>query len=220
MARARALLVVLAAVLTVVYLVLPAGPALEVIRVVSPAIGCRCDHARNRVVPAPAHPAMVADRVLSMGLLAPMWSGRAVLRRAGRRSRPRATPFISCRRSRSCSRWDARGRQETSSDEDSLGIETAIVGIAVGLGVWLAVVEPYLTDRDLAVGDRVWAVLVPMLGAVALALSVRLAIPTRFRAPAPTLLMIGVSMLLIADVLGASVNSARVTGPEASSPRC
>ena len=87
-------------------------------------------------------------------------------------------------------------------DDDGLGgIEVAIVGIAVGLGVWLAVVEPYLSDGDLAVGDRIWAMLVPMLGAVAVAMASRMAIQSQFRSAAPTLMMIGVALLVVADVL-------------------
>ena len=91
--------------------------------------------------------------------------------------------------------------QDASPDEDSLGpIETAIVGIAVGLGVWLAVVEPYLADRGLAFGDRVWAVLVPLIDALALAIALRTAIQNRFHVPATTLLAIGVAWLLVSDV--------------------
>lgn len=85
---------------------------------------------------------------------------------------------------------------------DALGsIEIAIVGIAACLGVWLAVVEPYLTDGQLAVGDRIWAVLVPMLGALAVATASRMAIQSGYLSAAPTLMAIGVSLTLLADVL-------------------
>ncbi|HSM67343.1 MAG TPA: EAL domain-containing protein, partial [Ilumatobacteraceae bacterium] len=85
---------------------------------------------------------------------------------------------------------------------DGLGsVEIAIVGVAVGLGVWLAVVEPYLTDGQLGIGERIWAVLVPMLGALGVATASRMAIQSGFRSAAPTLMTIGVSLTLLADVL-------------------
>ncbi|HSP28290.1 MAG TPA: EAL domain-containing protein, partial [Ilumatobacteraceae bacterium] len=91
--------------------------------------------------------------------------------------------------------------QDASPDEDMLGpIETAIVGIAVALGVWLAVVEPYLADGDLAFSDRVWAVLVPMVDALAVAIAFRMALQNRFRVPATALLALGVALLLMSDV--------------------
>ena len=45
--------------------------------------------------------------------------------------------------------------------------------------------------------------LVPMLGAVAVAMAARMAIQSQFRSAAPTLMMIGVALLVIADVLRA-----------------
>jgi diguanylate cyclase (GGDEF)-like protein/PAS domain S-box-containing protein len=89
----------------------------------------------------------------------------------------------------------------SSPHEDSLGpIETAIVAIAIGLGVWLVVVEPYLADRGLEFGDRVWAVLIPMVDALALAIAFRTAAQSRFRVPATALLAMGVGLFLVSDV--------------------
>ena len=87
--------------------------------------------------------------------------------------------------------------REASTDTDGPGgIEVAIVGIAIGLGVWLAVVEPYLADGDVALADRIWALLAPLLGALAIALASRLAVQSQFRSPAPTLMLIGVTLLV------------------------
>ena len=92
--------------------------------------------------------------------------------------------------------------RDPEAERDGLGgIEVAVVGIAVGLGVWLAVVEPYLSDEELAVGERIWAVLVPMLGAVSVAMASRMAVKSQFRSAAPTLMMTGVVLLVVADVL-------------------
>jgi diguanylate cyclase (GGDEF)-like protein/PAS domain S-box-containing protein len=210
--RSRAF-VALAAVLTVAYLVLPASPAIEVIRVVSPALGVGAimmgiaSFQPTRTLPW----WLIA---LSMGLLAGanvVWAGLHFGEQETFVSASDAFHLVSAL-ALVLGLWLLAG---DSGDESGglASIEIAIVGVAVGLGVWLAVVEPYLADGDLAVGDRVWAVLVPMLGAVAVALSIRLAIPTRFRAPAPVLMMVGVSTLLIADVLR-SVSELRETyGP-------
>ncbi len=92
--------------------------------------------------------------------------------------------------------------RERGSDADGLGtIEIAIVGIAAGLGVWLAVVEPYLADGQIGVADRAWAVVVPMVGALSVAMAIRMAIQSQFQTPAPILMMIGVGLLLLSDVL-------------------
>jgi diguanylate cyclase (GGDEF)-like protein/PAS domain S-box-containing protein len=199
-ARSRAV-VVLAAVLTVVYLVMPASPAIEAIRVVSPAIAVGA----IMVGVASFQPTRTLPWwliALSMGLLAGanvVWAGLHFGEQETFVSASDAFHLVSAL-ALVLGLWMLAG--DSGDDADGLAsIEIAIVGIAVGLGVWLAVVEPYLADGDLAVGDRIWAVLVPMLGAVSVALSVRLAIPTRFRAPAPLLTMIGVSLLLVADVL-------------------
>ena len=92
--------------------------------------------------------------------------------------------------------------REASTDTDGPGgIEVAIVGIAIGLGVWLAVVEPYLADCDVALADRIWALLAPLLGALAIALASRLAVQSQFRSPAPTLMLIGVTLLVLSALL-------------------
>jgi diguanylate cyclase (GGDEF)-like protein/PAS domain S-box-containing protein len=197
--RAR-ILVVAAAALTAVYLALPAGAAAETIRVVAPAIGLGAvllgiaAHQPRRVLAW----ALIAG---SLGLLAVaqlIWA-RSFF--AGSETFPSVGDALHLVSAAVLVIALTMLGQDASPDEDSLGpIETAIVGIAVGLGVWLAVVEPYLADRGLAFGDRVWAVLVPMLDALALAIAFRMALQNRFRVPSTALLALGVAFLLLSDV--------------------
>ncbi len=197
--RAR-ILVAVAAALTAVYFVLPENAASEAIRVVAPAIGVGAvwvgiaAHQPRRVL------AWVLVAV-SLGLLAVAQLLWARLYFGGSDTFPSAGDAFHLVSAIILVVALAMLGQDASPDEDSLGpIETAIVGIAVGLGVWLAVVEPYLADRGLAFGDRVWAVLVPLIDALALAIALRTAIQSRFRVPATTLMAIGVAWLLVADV--------------------
>lgn len=91
---------------------------------------------------------------------------------------------------------------EGRPDDDAFGsFETAIVGIAVGLGVWLAVVEPFLTDSEVSMAAQVWAAMVPLLGAATLAVTVRSASHTGFRTPSTSLLALGVAATVLADVM-------------------
>jgi len=90
--------------------------------------------------------------------------------------------------------------QGDGSDHAIGTIETAIVAIAAGLGVWLAVVEPYLADGGMPFGDRVWAVLVPMIDVLALAFAIRVAIRSKMRMPSPVLLVAGIGCWLSYDL--------------------
>ncbi len=115
--------------------------------------------------------------------------------------------------------------RDGSPVEDLLdSLETAIVGIAVGLGVWLAVGEPYLANRELAFGDLAWSVVVPMLDALALAIALRTAAQNRFRMPATVLLALGTGLLLASDVarsivaMGGTLESGRVIAAMSVAP--
>ena len=197
--RAR-ILVAVAAALTAVYFVLPANAVAEAIRVVAPLIGVgavwfgMAAHQPRRVLAW----VLVA---MSLGLLVISQLLWARLYFGGSDTFPSAGDAFHLVSAIILMVALAMLGQDASPDEDTLGpIETAIVGIAVGLGVWLAVVEPYLADRGLAFGDRVWAVLVPLIDALALAIAFRTATQNRFRVPATTLLAIGVAWLLVSDV--------------------
>ncbi len=198
--RAR-IVIALAAALTAVYFVLPEGAATEVIRVLSPAVGVGAVW-----VGIVAHqPRRVRAWVLvavSLGLLVVAQLIWARLYFGGSATFPSAGDALHLASAGLLVVALTILGKDSSPNEDSLGaIETAIVGVAVGLGVWLAVVEPYLADRGLAFGDRVWAVLVPMVDTLALAIAFRTAAQNRFRVPATTLLTVGVGLLLLADMV-------------------
>jgi len=197
--RAR-ILVAVAAAFTAVYLVLPANAAAEAIRVVSPAIGVGAIWV-GIAAHQPRRALAWVLMAVSLGLLAVSQLVWARLFFGGSETFPSASDAFHLISAILLVVALGMLGQDSSPDEDSLGpIETAIVGIAVGLGVWLAVVEPYLADRGLAFGDRVWAVLVPLINALALAIAFRTAAQNRFRVPATTLLAIGVGLLLLSDV--------------------
>ncbi|MGB0113255.1 MAG: PAS domain-containing protein, partial [Ilumatobacteraceae bacterium] len=199
-ARSRAL-VLFAAALSVAYFLLPTSPAAEAIRVVAPAIGAGA----ILVGIASIHPGRGLPWILlitSLGSLVCANLVWATLYFGDEPTFPSTSDALHLVSAVLLVVALAALARESSQDGDSLGsIETAIVGIAVGLGVWLAVVEPYLADRGLAFGDRVWAVLVPMIEALALAIAIRTAMQTRFRVPAPMLLAVGTGLLLTADVV-------------------
>ncbi len=194
------ILIAAAAVLTAVYFVMPVGPLAETIRLVAPMLGAGAvlmgvaAHQPRRVLAW----ALIGGSLGFLAIAQLIWSW---LDFAGSDTFPTfgdaahliaATLLITAL---------AMLGQDTSPDEESLGsVETAIVGIAAGLGVWLAVVEPYLADRGLAFGDGAWAVLVPTLDALALAIALRTAAQNRFRLPATVLLAAGTGMLLVSDV--------------------
>ncbi|HSL75052.1 MAG TPA: EAL domain-containing protein [Ilumatobacteraceae bacterium] len=200
--RVRAL-VGLAVALAIVYFVMPASATAEVIRVVAPAIGVGAIMVGTvEFRPSRRRPwvLIAISLVLSAGANV-VW---ATLYFRGDETFPSASDVFRLVSAMLlvAGLADLSRDREANEDSDGLGgIEIAIVGVAAGLGVWLAVVEPYLADGDLAVGDRVWAVLVPMLGALAVAMASRMAIQSGFRSPAPAVMAIGVTLTLLADVL-------------------
>ena len=194
------ILVAVAAVLTAMYFVLPAGAFGETIRVVAPAIGVGAV-----LLGIAAHR---PQRVLAWGLLAGSLGMLAVAQLIWARlhfgdSETFPSPsdaFHLVSAGLLVIAVTMLGRDESPEDNSLHAIETAIVGIALGLGVWLAVVEPYLADRGVAFGDRVWAVLVPLVGGLALAITLRTAMQNSFRVPATVMLAIGSGLLLVSDV--------------------
>jgi diguanylate cyclase (GGDEF)-like protein/PAS domain S-box-containing protein len=221
--RAR-ILVAAAAALTAVYLLLPAGPMGETIRAVSPIVG-----ACAVLFGISAHqPRRVLAWVLvagSFGLLSIAQLIWMHLYFGGSETFPSVGDALHLVSAAVLVIALVMLGRDSSPDEDSLGpIETAIVGIAVGLGVWLAVVEPYLADRGLAFGDGVWAVLVPMVEALAVAVAFRTAAQHRFGVPATALSAVGVGLLLLSDVvrsiaeLGGSMEAGGIVAALAIAP--
>ncbi len=194
------ILVAAAAALTVVYCVLPATPLAETIRVAAPTIGVGAvllgiaAHQPRRVL-------AWSLTAASLGLLAIthlIWARRYF---EGSETFPSVVDALHLASAGVLVAAVAMLGRDWSPHEDSLGsIETAIVSIAIGLGVWLAVAEPYLADRGLSFDDRVWAVLIPMIDALALAVAFRTAVQDRFRVPATALLALGVGLFLVADM--------------------
>ena len=197
--RAR-IVIAAAAVLTAVYLVLPAGGLGETIRVLAPVLGIAAV-----VIGVGAHqPQRVRAWALvggSLGFLAIAQLIWTVLHFGGSNTFPSLSDAAHLLAATLLVAALAMLGQDASPDENSLGsVETAIVAIAVGLGVWLAAVEPYLADRGLAFSDRAWAVLVPMVDALACAIALRTAAQNRCRVPATVLLAVGTGLLLVSDV--------------------
>ncbi len=197
--RAR-IFIAASAVLTALYLVLPVGPLAESIRMIAPLLGIGAvlmgvaAHQPRRVLAW----ALIGGALGFLAISQLIWSW---LHFGGSDTFPSLGDAAHLVAATLLVTALAMLGQDDSLDEDSLGsVETAIVGIAVGLGVWLTVIEPYLADRGLAFGDRVWAVLVPMLDALALAIAFRTAAQNRFRVPATVLLAAGAGLLLVADV--------------------
>jgi diguanylate cyclase (GGDEF)-like protein/PAS domain S-box-containing protein len=196
--RAR-ILIAVAAALSAVYLAVPGGVPAETIRVIAPAIGMGAVMCGIRMH-QPRQTLAWSLMAGSLGVLAVSELVRARLYFSGAETFPSASDALHLVAAALLVGSLMMLAQERSPGDDSLGsIETAIVGIAVGLGVWLAVVEPYLADRGLAFGDRVWAVLVPMIDALALAIAFRSAAQSRFRIPATALVALGVGLLLVSD---------------------
>ena len=201
--RPRAL-IAFAVALAVVYLVLPASWGSEAMRIVAPLIGVGAIMVGVAAFrPVRMLPWMLSAASLALAALANMtW---AVLHFRAVDTFPSLSDgirLLSTAALVGALALFAREDRTTSETSHGLGsIEVLIVGIAAALGVWLAVVEPHLADRSIAVADRIWAVLVPLLGAVAVALASRMATQSEFRIPAPTLMALGVTLTLLADVL-------------------
>lgn len=197
--RSRAVVLV-AAVCAVAYFALPTSTATEVIRVVAPAIGAGAilfgiaAFQPRRALPWVLVTASLATLTCSNLIWATLYfRGEPTFPSIGDAFELVSAVLLVIGLA-------ALGRQ-SSPEGDSLGsIETMIVGIAVGLGIWLVVVEPYLADRGLAFGDRVWAVIVPMIEGIALAIAIRSALASRFEAASSVLLAIGVAFVLVAAV--------------------
>ena len=111
-------------------------------------------------------------------------------------------------------------------ESDTLGgLEVGVVAIAVGVGIWLVVVEPYLSNSEFGFAPTLWAGIVPFVGALAFAASVRLATTVGFRAFAPVSLMVGLGTVLAGDIMrgalelrddfgsGSAVGAAAIIGP-------
>ena len=197
-ASARSLvLLAVAAVLTVAYAVAPSGGVVESIRVVAPIIAAGTVlfgiviHHPERSTPW----MIVAAGFIALAAAHATWT---VLDARD------AVTFPSLADGFHALFWclmllaTAIQIRDSMPEHDTFGgFELGIVTIAVGVGIWLVVVEPYLSDSDLGFVATMWAGIVPLVGGLAFAASVRLAANAGFREFSTITLMAGVGVLLL-----------------------
>ncbi len=196
--RARVLLV-LAGVFALVYLMMPEGMGAEWVRVIAPAVGVGAilvgiaTYQPERTLPW-------ATLAIALGCLAASCAVASTLYFSSYERYPSiADPFRLLTAGLLVATATMLGH-DTAAEDALSGIETTIVSIAVGVGVWLIVIEPFLGDRNIAPGDHVWAASIPLLDAVALAIALRTALQVRFRFPAAILVAVGIAFQLGSDV--------------------
>ncbi|MFN3254608.1 MAG: putative bifunctional diguanylate cyclase/phosphodiesterase [Ilumatobacter sp.] len=195
-------LMVLGIVLVVAYLLAEPSSAAESIRVAAPAIGFIAviagiaRHHPPRVVPW----AMVA---VSLGLLVAahlVWS--MVYFGDAASTFPSVSDGLHIASIAVLAGALVLLSRGTAPDHDAFGsFEFAIVGIAVGVGIWLVVVEPYLGDDDLGLSQTIWAGVAPVLGAVAFAAAFRLLAHAGFRHVPLVALVVGIGVQTTSDAL-------------------
>ncbi len=198
-------IVVLAAVLTAVYLVLPPSTGADAIRVVAPAIGVGAiltgiaAHQPRRTLPW----ALIAIALAFQASAYVIWS---TLYFRGDETFPTIADALHLGAAVLATVAVALLSRGAFTGEDTFGsFETVIVAIALALGVWLVVVEPYADDAALSRADRVWAAIVPLVGVVGLAIALRWASRTGFHRAAPILLALGLLLQLVSDLVRGSL---------------
>ncbi len=196
--RARAL-VVAAIACAVVYIVLPTGATWESIRVLAPVSAVAAvlagiaTHQPVRTLPW----ALMAIALACIGAANAVW---AALFFASRDTFPAVPEVFHLGAAVLLVAVAALLGHDTAAEDSLSGIETIIVSVAVGVGVWLVVIEPFLSDRAVPIVDRVWAAAIPLFGAIALAIALRTAVQVRFEFPSARLLAIGLGVNLLADL--------------------
>ena len=196
--RARAL-VVLAGALALVYFLLPEGTGAESIRVIAPAIGVGAV-LMGIATYQPPRTLPWALLAIALGCLAAsnvVWS---TLYFASNETFPSIADAFHLAAAILLVGAAASLGRDTAAEDALSGIETLIVSVAVGVGVWLIVIEPFLNDRAVPLGDRIWAVAIPLLDAFALAIAIRTATQVRFQYPSAVLVAVGLGLQLAADV--------------------
>ncbi|MGI9643716.1 MAG: hypothetical protein ACR2O6_00225, partial [Ilumatobacteraceae bacterium] len=178
-------IVVLAAALTAVYLVLPESPGAEAVRVVAPAIGIGAilwgiaSFQPRRTLPW----ALLTVSLGFMAAAAVIWS---TLWFRDQDTFPSiGEGFQLCASVLLVVAVALLGRYEREQHDSFGSFETVIVTIAMGLAVWLVVIEPYADDDSLPFADKAWAAAVPFVMVLALALALRWASRTGFDRRAP-----------------------------------
>ncbi len=201
------------------YLVLPDGTGAEWIRVIAPALGVGAiligiaTYQPERTLPW-------ATLAIALGCLAASSAVASAFYFTSRETiSPVADPFRLLAAGLLVATATMLGHDTAAKDERS-GIETTIVSIAVGVGVWLIVIEPFLGDSGVATVDHVWAASIPLLEAVALAIALRTALQVRFRYPSTILFVIGLAFQLGSDVARSAQELRDTSGRAGCSPHC
>ena len=185
-ARRSSVVLLLAAALTAVYVLAPAGGIVDSIRVVAPIIAAGAV-LFGVVIHQPERPApwyLVTMALVSLAAAHVTWT---VLSARGDETFPSIADGFHALFW--CLMLLAVGAQirDSLAEHDSFGaFEVAIVTIAVGVGIWLVVVEPYLSDSNLDFVATMWAGAVPLIGGLAFAGSVRIAANGGFREFSPS----------------------------------
>ena len=104
-------------------------------------------------------------------------------------------------------------RQSQPEHDAFGGYEIGIIAIAVGVGVWLVVAEPYFANSELSFAATAWAAGAPLIGGLAFAAAVRAAAASAFRSFSPVVLMIGIGLQLAADVIRGTLEIRDDFGP-------
>ncbi len=198
--RSRVVLL-LAVALATVYFVLPTGTGVELLRVVAPAVAFGAillGIAKEQ----PERKGPWAFMALSMALLAAAHLAWSTLYFGGGTTFPSIADVFHIASAATMALSMYQLTRLGAPERDAFGFfEGAIVGIAVAVGVWLIVIEPYLSDSSLGLADTVFASFAPGIGAVAFAASFRVAAQANFRRFAPVATMVGIGVQIIADAL-------------------
>jgi diguanylate cyclase (GGDEF)-like protein/PAS domain S-box-containing protein len=199
MASSARAFVVAAIASAVVYFVLPTGATWESIRVVAPAVGVAAVLTGIAAYqPGRTQPwALLAIALACMGAANAVW---AALFFGSHDTFPAVPDAFHLGAAVLLVVVAALLGRDTAAEDSLSGIETIIVSVAVGVGIWLVVIEPFLSDRAVPVGDRVWAAAIPLLDAIALAIALRTAVQERFEFPSAVLFAVGLGVNLSADV--------------------
>lgn len=107
----------------------------------------------------------------------------------------------------------ARARLRRATEYEFGALEVVIISIAVGVGIWLALVEPYLAGDAEGLEGTLVVSLVPAVGALTFAASFRLAAHSGFRRMAPVLAVIAAGMQASVDLLRGSLERQGDYGP-------
>lgn len=191
----------LALTVAVVYVALPASGGVELIRVFAPTVAC-CGIVLGIARHRPESRLPWALLALSSGLLtvAHMWWAARFF--DGEETFP--TPVQGFHLAAALAMLGAAvlfSRNSETVRDGSRVLESVIAWIAVGACIWLVVVEPYLSDRNLGLARTVWAAAVPAVGGVALVAVARAASNEGFIEFAPVVVAIGFALQVTADAL-------------------